>query len=119
MRARDHGLTRADLDLLHRALSYRAKRVHDQAALVRLRGLLTRVEALLLDETGRLSLRLAPPEQETLCRELPLYAEEMTQRGGSEQGAREAKRLRELVVVMAGGGRRSGLSRLWRRFLRR
>lgn len=102
MRAKDQGLTRADLELLHRALSYRVKRVHDQAALVRLRGLLDRVEALILEETVHASLRLSPPEQELLTRELPLYAAEMTQRGGSEQGAIEARRLEEIERSLAG-----------------
>jgi hypothetical protein len=102
MRITDGRLTRADLELLHRALSYRVKRVHDQAAVVRLRGLLDRVEALLLDPAGTHLLRLAPPEQETLEREMPLYAAEMTQRGGSIQGAAEARRLVEITQVLTG-----------------
>jgi hypothetical protein len=102
MRAKDQGLTRADLELLHRALSYRAKRVHDQASLVRLRGLLERVESLILDEAVQSTLRLSPPEQELLARELPLYAAEMTQRGGSEQGAIEARRLAEITGTLTG-----------------
>jgi hypothetical protein len=102
MRAKDQGLTRADLELLHRALSYRVKRVHDQAALVRLRGLLGRVETLILEEAVQSSLRLSPPEQELLARELPLYAAEMTQRGGSEQGAVEARRLAEINSILSG-----------------
>ena len=109
MRDKDQGLTRADLELLHRALAYRIKRVHDQAVLVRLGGVLGRVESLLLAEDLRVSLRLSPPEQEALARELPLYAAEMTQRGGSETGAIEARRLAEIER------RLSGRSRPWGR----
>ena len=97
MRAKDQGLTRADLELLHRALLYRLKRVHDQAALVRLRGLLGRVEALIIEESVQPSLRLSPPEQELLARELPLYAAEMTQRGGIE-----ARRLAAINGILSG-----------------
>jgi hypothetical protein len=112
MHGGEQGLTRADLELLHRALTYRVKRVHDQVALVRLRGLLDRVEGVILEDAeGTPSLRLSPPEQELLTRELPLYAAEMTQRGGSEQGRMEARRLSEMLRILT-GRRRSGWRRL-------
>ncbi len=102
MREKDQGLTREDLELLHRALAYRVKRMHDQAALIRLRGVLGRVESLLLAEDLQASLRLSPPEQEALARELPLYAAELTQRGGSERGSLEARRLAEIERRLSG-----------------
>ena len=103
----DDTLNRSDLELLYRALAYRRKRVHEQGAAIRLQGLLDRVEGLLLDPTGETRLRLSPPEQALLHREIPLYCHELTRRGGSETGAQEARRLRELLRALATGGRRS------------
>lgn len=107
MTLKDDTFTRSDLELLHRALSYRRKRIHEPGALVRLQGLLDRVEELLLDPAGAARLRLSPPEQALLHREVPLYCEELTRRGGSEAGALEARRLRELLRLLATGRGRS------------
>ncbi len=134
-------LSRGDLELLRRALVFRRKRVHDQAALVRLQGILDRVEALVLDQgqasalpaeearsageatsrsrSGSGALRLSPPEVDLLGREIPLYCAEMTGRGSSPAAVAEAGRLDELLRLLAGRRRRSGMAgRLWR-WLRR
>jgi hypothetical protein len=58
---------------------------------------------LLLDPAGAGRLRLSPPEQAMLHREVPLYCEALTQRGGSEAGSQEARRLRELLRLLASG----------------
>jgi hypothetical protein len=111
----DDTFTRADLELLHRALAYRRKRIHEQGAAVRVQGLLDRVETLLLGGSGP-PLRLSPPEQDVLLREIPLYCEELTRRGGSEAGAAEARRLREMMEPLAGGlSLQAQLKRWWRR----
>lgn len=95
-------MSRADLVLLHEALVYTRKRSFQPVEAVRLQGLQERVEGLLLDRSaneGR--LRLSPPEQEVLARELPRYCEAMTQRGGSTEGLRQAERLRQLLQLLA------------------
>jgi hypothetical protein len=116
----DHSFTRADLDLLHRALAYRRKRIHELAGVVRMQGLLDRVEELILREDVSPVLRLSPPEQEMLRREIPLYCRELTGRGASEAGAGEARRLQELVALLAGAKfPRTARPRWWRRLLGR
>ncbi len=109
-------LTGADLRLLHEALAYLVKRVHEPAESIRLRGLLERVEEMLVSG-GRspASLRLSPPEQRLLEREIPVYCEALTQRGGSIEGAREADRLRLMVGIRKTGSRRPW----WRKVLGR
>ena len=102
-----NSLNGADLRLLHEALTYTRKRSYRQVESVRIQGLLDRVEELLLDpDAPAQALRLSPPEQDLLAKEIPLYCEALTQRGGSVQGAREAARLREVLEIMVGGRRR-------------
>ena len=108
-------LTRADLVLLHEALAYTRKRSFLPAETVRLQGVQDQVEALLLGGGASGSLRLSPPEQEVLAREIPRYCEALTQRGGSEKGTHDAARLRALLELLVPG---SGGS-WWRRLLRR
>ena len=107
-------LTTADLRLLHEALSYARKRAYQQAEMIRVQGLQERVEELLLGATDSPhALRLSPPEQEVLAKEIPLYCEALTQRGGSIQGTRDAARLREVLELLVGSGRP-----WWKRLLR-
>jgi hypothetical protein len=109
--------TRSDLELLHRALAYRRKRVHEPGAVVRMQGLLDRVEELLLEPAGASRLRLSPPEQALLHREVPLYCEELTRRGAAEAGAQEARRLRELLHLLAAGAGPRTIRPAWLRRL--
>ncbi len=101
--SRSHeSLDRRDLQLLHEALTYLAKRSFQPADAVRIHGLQERVEDLLLDaEAGPSSLRLSPPEQDVLARAIPVYCDALTQRGGSLQGSAEAERLRWIVRRIA------------------
>jgi len=114
---KDEAFTRADLELLHRGLVFRRKRVREQVVVVRLQGLLDRVEGLLLQDPGRVSLRLSPPEQEILQREISLYCEDLTRRGGSLEGRREARRLESIVAGLTGVRIRRGRSAPWWRRL--
>jgi hypothetical protein len=119
-------LGRTDLQLLHEALTYARKRTFLPADSVRLQGVLDRVEELLLDSVvasddaandnmpspgpgtpaRTVSLRLSPPEQTVLRREIMAYCEALTRRGGSPEGAREAKRLHEILEILTGAHRR-------------
>ncbi|MBK8232775.1 MAG: hypothetical protein IT349_08705 [Candidatus Eisenbacteria bacterium] len=93
-----------ELKLLHEALAFRAKRVFDPAESVRLRGLLERVEDILLaPPDARPALRLSPPEQEVLVRQVLGYCAELTGRGASQLGREQAARLRQLVDRIAPG----------------
>ena len=101
-----NSLSTADLRLLHETLTYARKRSYQQVESVRVQGLLERVEELLLGAHGTAHvLRLSPPEQDVLAKEVPLYCEALTQRGGSLQGAREAVRLREILEILTGSSR--------------
>ena len=107
-------MTRDDLQLLREALVYRRKRALPPGDAVRLRGVLDRVEELLLSPQGsRLALRLSPPEQELLRREVPFYREALTQRGSSGQGEHLADRLDSLVAELTGAN--LGARGLWNR----
>jgi hypothetical protein len=109
-------LNRADLQLLHEALTYARKRTFLPADSVRLQGVLDRVEELLLDSVvaarkeatqaprPRPGLRLSPPEQVVLRREILAYCEVLTHRGASTEGSREAKRLREILDILTDSG---------------
>lgn len=111
-------LTRSDLQLLHEALAYARKRSYRQASAVRVQGVLERVEELLLaPESGRRSLRLSPPEQEVIEREVPIYCDALTQRGGTLQGVQESERLRWIVTFLTGARDRTSWWRrlIWRR----
>jgi len=125
MKRSPSSLTRADLVLLHEALSYARKRVFLPAESIRLQGILDRVEELLLRagagdpgvggaEDGSLAvrLRLSPPEREILEKEIANYSEALRQRGGSAAGAEEAARLRLILDRIAGHR-----PPWWRRFL--
>ena len=114
-------MNRDDLQLLHEALVYRRKRALSPGDAIRLRGILDRVEGLLLSPPGvRLTLRLSPPEQELVRREVPGYREALTQRGSSGEGSILANRLDELVFRLSGSERGArGLSRRVRSFLKR
>jgi hypothetical protein len=106
-------LTRPDLELLHEALSYMRKRVFDQAEAVRIKGVLDRIEELLLDPTTeRRLLRLSPPEQEAMERQVESFCVELTRRGASQRGREQATRLRSLI------GSNAGSSSLWGRIRR-
>ncbi len=114
-------MTRDDLQLLHEALVYRRKRALPPGDAIRLRGILDRVEGLLISPPGtQLSLRLSPPEQELVRREVPKYREALTQRGSSREGRYLADRLDRLVRRLSGPdhGARGVLNRL-RQLLRR
>ncbi len=96
-------MTRDDLQLLHEALVYRRKRALSPGDAIRLRGILDRVEGLLLSPPdAQLSLRLSPPEQELVRREVPRYREALTQRGSSREGPRLADRLDVIVRRLTG-----------------
>jgi hypothetical protein len=104
-------LGREDLLLLHEALSYARKRAHLPAEVIRLQGVLERIEELILrlassepDGTEE-SLRLSPPEQEVLEKEIQRYCEALTQRGASPEGVEVAARLREVLARLTGRGR--------------
>lgn len=116
MGSSDRKLTRADLELLHEALSYMRKRVFDQVELVRVRGMITRIEDLLLDSPEHAHLRLAPPELETLERQASAYTEAITQRGASAEARDRARELERLVVRIVGTGGPRGW---WRRLIGR
>src|SRR5690606_3613918 len=110
-------LTRPDLELLHEALSYMRKRVFDQAESVRIKGVLDRIEEMLLDPTTeRRLLRLSPPEQEAMERQVESFCVELTRRGAWQQGREQAARLRALVGSNAGSGSlRSRIRRIFGR----
>lgn len=114
---RQRTLTRADLELLHEALSYMRKRVFDQAELVRVRGMIARIEDLLLGAPDRARFRLAPPEVETLDRQIRAYCEALTQRGASVESRDRARRLEHLGARIT--GRSGGRSAWWRRLIGR
>jgi hypothetical protein len=102
--AGQRGLTRSDLELLHEALSYMRRRVFDQAEGIRLKGVLDRIEEMLLEPVPEArALRLSPPEQEAMERQVETFCQELTQRGASQQGRAQADRLRQHI----GGGRAS------------
>ena len=109
--------SRADLELLYETLLYLRKRAFQPADAVRIQGILDRVEELILKGTefGG-SLRLSPPEQEALRREIPRYCEALTQRGAAADGARVARRLRDLLNLLAPDTRPRTW---WKRFLGR
>jgi hypothetical protein len=113
----DRNLTRADLELLHEALSYMRKRVFEQAETIRVRGMIERIEDLLLDSPERARFRLAPPELETLERQVSAYCEALTQRGASTEARERARELDRLVGRVV--GRSAGKSRWWRRLIGR
>ncbi len=92
----------SDLKLLHEALRYRVKRVFEPAESVRLTGILDRVEELLLNRTAEArGLRLSPPEQDVLARQVLAYCAELTGRGASEVGRQQAMQLKRLVVTIS------------------
>lgn len=94
----------SDLRLLHEALQYRARRVREPGESVRLVGLLDRVEELLLDRGNEpRSLRLSPPEQEVLVRQVLAYCAELTGRGASQLGRTQALELKGLVERVSPG----------------
>ena len=96
-------MTRSDLELLHEALSYMRRRVFDQAESVRIKGVLDRIEEMLLDPTPEPRLlRLSPPEQEAMERQIESFCVELTQRGASQRGRDQAARLRGLTGSNAG-----------------
>jgi hypothetical protein len=102
-------LTRADLVLLHGALAYMRKRSFQPVEAVRLQGLLDRLEELLLDSSEQAGqLRLSPPEQEVLSKEILRYCEALTQRGASSAGLEEAARLQEIRAILVPGRGRPG-----------
>lgn len=113
----DRRLTRADLELLHEALSYMRKRVFDQAETIRVRGMVERIEDLLLDSPERAHFRLAPPELETLERQVGAYCEALTQRGASTEAREQARELGGLVARIV--GRPAGKTSWWRRLIGR
>jgi hypothetical protein len=116
---RRKSLTFADLQLFHEALAYVRKRSYQQADAVRIQGLIDRVEEILLETQGPVrQLRLSPPEQEVLSREIPVFCEALTGRGSSPEGAREAARLERILEALGGAARRPR-SRWWRKFFRR
>ena len=112
MAQRDGTLSRSDLQLLHEALSYMRKRVFDQAELVRLKGVIEQLEDLLLEKEGTPLLRLSPPEQDVLERQVTAYCEELTGRYASQDGRGQARRLRALVQQLGGRRRKSWVRRL-------
>ncbi len=112
----DDSFTRGDLELLHAALSYMRKRIFDQGEAVRISGMITRIEDLLLAEPGEAqNLRLSPPEQGALRRQVFAYCEELTHRGASEEGKGDATRPRSLVERLT---KRTSPVRGWFRRLR-
>ncbi|MEZ4649749.1 MAG: hypothetical protein R3E97_13380 [Candidatus Eisenbacteria bacterium] len=110
-------LTRADLELLHESLTYMRKRVFEQAEVVRVRGMIERIEDLLLDAPERAHFRLSPPEIETLERQVRAYCEAMTQRGASAEARDRARQLERLSARIA--GRSEGRGSWWRRLIGR
>lgn len=108
----DVSLRRQDLQLLHEALSYMRKRVFDQAEQVRLKGLVERLEDLLLESAGSTRLRLSPPEQEVLERQVEAYCTELTGRYAAESSRAQADRLRSLVGLFVPRSRKSWVRRL-------
>ena len=108
----DGTLTRCDLQLLHEALSYMRKRVFDQAELVRLKGVIDQLEDLLLDKDGEPLLRLSPPEQDVLERQVEGYCAELTGKYASRDGRQQASRLRGLVERLGGRRRKNWVRRL-------
>jgi hypothetical protein len=112
----DDSFTRADLELLHVALSYMRKRIFDQGESVRVTGMIERIEDLLLAQPGEAqNLRLSPPEQGVLRRQVFAYCDELTHRGAATEGREQAKRLREIVERMTKrpSPARSWFRRLW------
>ena len=113
----DRRLTREDLELLHEALSYMRKRVFEQAETIRVRGMVERIEDLLLDAPERAHFRLAPPEIETLERQVLAYRGALTQRGASTEARERARQLDRLVARIV--GRSAAKSSWWRRLIGR
>lgn len=113
-------LPREELSLLLEALRYQSRRVREPVEAVRLRGLVDRLEEMLLAsvETPAVggALRLSPPEQEVLLRQVDSYCEELTRRGASLAGRDEARRLRAILSPLR--EQASPLS-FWRRLFRR
>ena len=110
-------LTRTDLELLHEALTYMRKRVFEQAEVVRVRGMIERIEDCLLGASERAPFRLSPPEIETLERQVRSYCDATTQRGASAEARDRAKQLERLVARIA--GRSEGRGSWWRRLIGR
>jgi hypothetical protein len=116
---RQKSLTLADLQLFHEALAFVRKRSYQRADSVRIQGLMDRVEEILLETQGPVrQLRLSPPEQEVLAREIPVYCEALTGRGSSPEGARVAARLERILEALGGEARRPR-SRWWTKIFRR
>ncbi len=113
-------LPREDLGLLLEAARYQSRRVREPVESVRLRGLVDRLEEMLLAsaESGVSggALRLSPPEQEVLLRQVDSYCEELTGRGASLTGREEARRLRSILSPLR--EERSPLG-FWRRLFGR
>ncbi|MEZ4653411.1 MAG: hypothetical protein R3E12_07380 [Candidatus Eisenbacteria bacterium] len=113
---RQRSLTRSDLELLHEALSYMRRRVFDQAESVRIKGVLDRIEEMLLDPTTEPRfLRISPPEQEAMERQVESFCVELTHRGAPEAGRQQASRLRRLIGAGAGSSRLGWFRRLFGR----
>lgn len=94
----------ADLKLLYEALQYRARRVREPGESVRLAGLVDRVEELLLGRGAEpRNLRLSPPEQEVLARQVLAYCAELTGRGASQLGRSQAQELKVLIERVSPG----------------
>lgn len=121
MMSRRDPLLLSDLELLREALVYRSKRVFLQGEAVRLHGLTERVLDLLLESAGgKRALRLSPPEQEVMARQVEAYCAELSGGMASPENRDEAARLRRIVGILApnapgapGAAKRSW----WRRWL--
>ncbi len=98
----DRALTRRDLESLHEALTYMRKRVFEPGELVRVRGMIQRLEDILLDQPESARFRLSPPELETLDRQLAAYTEAMTQRGASQESRDQAREIQALRTRIGG-----------------